>query len=167
MTMNLQSHSIWFLPAIMAFLTAVTLCSCTKEEKVAQPLIHPVYYEKVFASEEQDGAIYVPSHAVNADYRGPYVYLIEPTEPGFGIARRQVVEISDFSSKGLRILQGIEEGDLIVTGGGSKIKDGDKVRLISEDSNLPISSYSNMLLWIAQAFLAILLDSGFHDDVST
>ena len=74
--------------------------------------------------------IYVPSSAVGEDNEGRFVFTLEPLEEGYGVAKRKKVTIGELTSDGMIILEGLTEGDLIVTAGVSRITDGQKVKLI-------------------------------------
>lgn len=89
----------------------------------------------MFESAQQAGGspgrkqINVPSVAVGEDRQGRFVYVVEPTDSGFGIAHRRPVMIGDLTEQGIEILEGLNDGDRVVTAGVSKLTDGQKVRL--------------------------------------
>lgn len=72
----------------------------------------------------------VPAVAVGEDREGRFVFIVEPAKEGFATTRRAAVKIGDLTTEGLEILEGLQEGDLVVTAGVSKIVDGQKVRLL-------------------------------------
>ena len=74
----------------------------------------------------------VPGAAVGEDLRGArFVYVVEPGGDGFGQVRRREVEVvGEPTSAGLEITQGLEDGELVVTAGVTRIEDGQKVRLL-------------------------------------
>ena len=74
--------------------------------------------------------ILVPPVSVGEDRQGRYVFILEPTEDGFGITRRRPVTVGELTADGLEIFDGLVEGELVVTAGVSKIIDGQKVRLL-------------------------------------
>jgi membrane fusion protein, multidrug efflux system len=75
--------------------------------------------------------IVVPPHSVGEDHNGSYVFVVEPTsEQGIGIARKRSVRVGDLTPEGLELQSGVEEGELIVTAGVSKILDGQHVKLL-------------------------------------
>ena len=74
-------------------------------------------------------AFIVPPVAVGEDREGPFVFVVEATGDGLGVTRRQRVTVGELTSRGLEILTGVEDGDLIVTAGVSRIADGRKVRI--------------------------------------
>jgi RND family efflux transporter MFP subunit len=73
----------------------------------------------------------VLSSAVSEDREGRFVFVVEPLpdEPGFGTVRRTPVTVGDLVPEGMEILQGLTDGDLVVTAGVSRIEHAMKVRL--------------------------------------
>jgi RND family efflux transporter MFP subunit len=71
----------------------------------------------------------VPPVAVGEDRGGRFVFLVEPIGEGLGVARRTTVTVGQVSSQGLEIVEGLDDGDLLITAGVSRITDGQKVRL--------------------------------------
>ncbi len=71
----------------------------------------------------------VPTVAVGEDGDGRFVFLVEPSSDGLGIARRTPVTVGQLTSRGLEIMSGLSDGDLLVTAGVSRIQDGQTVRL--------------------------------------
>ena len=71
----------------------------------------------------------VPPVAVAEDADGRHVFVVAPTEAGFGVAKRIPVVVGQLTSRGLEITEGLNDGDLLITAGVSRIKDGQKVRL--------------------------------------
>lgn len=75
--------------------------------------------------------IIVPAVAVGEDSKGRFVYVIEPTEEEeYGFARRRAVRVGELTPEGLEILEGVEEDELVITAGVSRIVDGQKVKLL-------------------------------------
>ena len=58
--------------------------------------------------------------------------LLERGEGESGRVRRQPVEVGALTEEGLEVLSGVEEGDLVVTAGVSRIVDGQEVRVPRE-----------------------------------
>ena len=79
-----------------------------------------------------DASILVPPHAVGEDDSGKFVFVIEDAEGGIGTIRRQTVSVGQLLNGGLAILSGLKDGQLIVTAGVTKIRDGQKVRLLEK-----------------------------------
>lgn len=84
----------------------------------------------VFESVSTVERMVVPAVAVGEDRIGRFVFVIEPADDGFGVARRRPVTVGDLTPDGLEILEGVTEGELVVTAGVSRIADGQKVRLL-------------------------------------
>ncbi len=73
--------------------------------------------------------IVVPPVAVGEDQRGRFVFIVEPADSGHGIARRRAVTVGELTTDGLEILEGLEDGDRVVTAGIGQIVDGLRVRI--------------------------------------
>ncbi len=71
----------------------------------------------------------VPPVAVGEDRNGRFVFVLEPSEEGISITRRREVRVGEITAEGMEILGGLEEGELVVTAGVSRIVDGQRVRL--------------------------------------
>ncbi len=82
-----------------------------------------------FESESQRVLYLLPSAAVGEDREGRFVYVVEPSEEGFGIVHRRPVTVGELTADGLEVLEGLTDGDRVVTAGWSKIEDGLQVRL--------------------------------------
>ena len=75
--------------------------------------------------------IYVPYVAVANDRKGHYVYVAEASGDGFAkVGRREVKVGVEPVQEGLEIIEGLSDGELVVTAGVSRIVDGQKVRLL-------------------------------------
>jgi RND family efflux transporter MFP subunit len=82
-----------------------------------------------FGSAGEPERIYVPASAVLQDRVGRYSFVVEETEPGLGTVHRRPVEIGELQPQGLEIVDGLFDGERIVTAGVSRIRDGQTVRL--------------------------------------
>ena len=71
----------------------------------------------------------LPPVAVGEDREGRFVFVVSPGEAGLAVARRRAVVVGDLTSEGLEVLEGVEEGETIVTAGVRRIVDGLTVRL--------------------------------------
>lgn len=74
--------------------------------------------------------LFVPAVAVAEDRQGRYVWIVEAGAEGFGSVHRQAVTVGELSGAGLEVLEGLQDGDLVVTAGVSRIVAGQKVRLL-------------------------------------
>lgn len=86
-----------------------------------------------FGRQSTQDRFIVPTHAVAQDRQGTYVYVLEEQGEGKGAVRRREVQVGEVVREGIEILNGLEDGDLIVTAGVSKIQDGETVRIREED----------------------------------
>jgi len=86
-----------------------------------------------FGEEGAPDRVLAPSHAVLEDRDGRFVYIVVPSEPGRGQVQRRAVTIGELTGEGLEILDGLSDGDRLVTAGVSQIHDGLEVKL-EEDS---------------------------------
>ena len=77
----------------------------------------------------------VPPFAVSEDREGRFVYLVEPTGPERGLIHRREVKVGELTSDGLEILDGLVDGEILVTAGVSKLREGLEVKLLSAGEN--------------------------------
>jgi RND family efflux transporter MFP subunit len=75
----------------------------------------------------------IPPNAVSEDRQGRFVLVVEPVGPERGVIRRRGVEVGSLTPLGIEVLEGLAEGDRLVTAGISQLEDGDSVKLPSED----------------------------------
>jgi RND family efflux transporter MFP subunit len=85
-----------------------------------------------FEAPDTENRIIIPLKAVTEDHLGRFVYLVEPEEEGFGLVRRQPVRKGELTAEGIEIVEGVTEGDLLVTAGLSRITNGLRVRLLGD-----------------------------------
>lgn len=84
----------------------------------------------VFAAAEEGPRIQILPAAVGEDPDGRFVWLVRPTEESLATVARRGVEIGPLNAGGLHILHGLVDGDVVVTAGVSRIRDGQQVRLL-------------------------------------
>ena len=77
-----------------------------------------------------DNRLVTPAQSVAEDQKGHFVFIVEPLEEGFGTVRRKPVTIGDLTGEGIVIIEGLKDGDRVVTAGINNISDGLKVKLI-------------------------------------
>lgn len=95
-----------------------------------------------FAATDHRERFVVPSFSVGEDRDGRFVYLVEPGDSGFGIAVRRAVVVGELTSEGLEILSGLNEGDLVITAGVSRITDSLRVRLPGSEAGTAVEDRS-------------------------
>lgn len=103
----------------------------------ADPDVRPGMAAEVafrFGSPDDRERFFVPPIAVGEDRKGRYVFVVEPSSEGLGVARRRPVTVGELREEGIEILEGVSDGDLVVIAGISKIVDGLEVKLLPERS---------------------------------
>jgi RND family efflux transporter MFP subunit len=90
-----------------------------------------------FGSGDTRERFLVPPVAVGEDRRGRFVYTVEPADSSLGITHRKEVTVGELTADGLEVLDGLRDGDLLVTAGVSRIEDGQTVRLMPEHEDHP------------------------------
>lgn len=83
-----------------------------------------------FETSDARERIIVPAVSVAEDQMGRFVFVVEPTGEGLGLVRRKEVTVGELTSDGLEILKGVQDGDLVVTAGVTRLVDGQKVKLL-------------------------------------
>ena len=78
--------------------------------------------------------VFVPAHAVLEDAAGRYVWVVTPSEAGLGLISRRRVGSGTLSQLGLEILEGLKEGEHVVSAGMSKMHESLRVRFHPEES---------------------------------
>jgi len=72
----------------------------------------------------------VPPVAISQDREGTFGFVVEVSEQeGVGVTRRRPVVPGELTSDGLEIVEGLSNGDVLVTAGVSRIRDGMEVKL--------------------------------------
>lgn len=84
-----------------------------------------------FAATSAGGVVQVPPAAVAEDRQGRYVYVVERSDEGTGTVRRRSVRVGELTASGLTVLDGLDDGDLLVTAGVSRIQEGQQVQLLN------------------------------------
>ena len=82
-----------------------------------------------FTAQGGSDVIVVPPVAVGEDQNGRFVFVVEPADSGYGVARRRTVSVGELTTDGLEILEGLDDGDRVVTAGIGQIVDGLRVRI--------------------------------------
>lgn len=87
-----------------------------------------------FRGADAGGGVSVPWVAVGEDRDGRFVFVLEPTVEGAATVHRRPVTVGEIG-KTIEILDGLEEGELIVTAGIRRLSEGMQVRLEGEDGS--------------------------------
>ena len=86
----------------------------------------------VFEPDVDRPMLIVPGLSVGEDRIGRFVYVLKESADGIWVTTRREVEIGEVRSDGIEIVQGLREGELIVTAGVRRVIDGQKVRLLDK-----------------------------------
>jgi len=91
----------------------------------------------VFGQSDERQRFVLPPNAVGEDREGRFVFVVDSEGEGKGVVRRRPVTVgelvpSERFSGGIEVVEGLSEGEKVVTAGVSKIADGQQV-LVSED----------------------------------
>jgi RND family efflux transporter MFP subunit len=78
---------------------------------------------------KREHSIVVPTHAVSEDENGRFAYIAIPQNDNLAKTKRVTVTTGEVSAEGIEIISGLNEGDLIITAGMSKIKSDMTVKL--------------------------------------
>jgi membrane fusion protein, multidrug efflux system len=93
--------------------------------------------EITFPLERSGDRLVVPAVSVGEDRQGRFVYVVEADSPGQGVVRRRSVTVGLPSEAltGIEILDGLAEGEVVVTAGVRRLSDGMRVRLEGTGGN--------------------------------
>lgn len=83
---------------------------------------------KVFAKDTRERFV-LPTFSLSNDGDKDFVYIVTPTEKGFGKVNIREVVTGGFSADGIIIYEGLKNGDKVLTAGVSKVHDGLIVRM--------------------------------------
>lgn len=101
-------------------------------KKTASELRPGMPAEATFEFEKTGKALYAPSNAIAEDTEGTYIFLLQKSDTDKeATIERRTVTIGELTDRGFIVLEGLMEGDAVVTSGVSKISDGMKVRFDS------------------------------------
>jgi multidrug efflux system membrane fusion protein len=81
-----------------------------------------------FASENQSEYLIVAARAIGEDQDGNFAFVLEQ-ENDYYVAKRTTLKIGQLTPQGFEVLEGLEEGQLIVTAGLQTLLNGMKVKL--------------------------------------
>lgn len=83
-----------------------------------------------FEYRKDEDRILVPPASVGEDREGRHVFVVIPGDSaGIGIVHKRRVTIGDLTDDGLEVIEGLIDGDLLVTAGVSRIQDGMPVKM--------------------------------------
>lgn len=86
--------------------------------------------EFTFGGADSRPRLIVSAFSVGEDRAGRFVFVAEPSGDGMATAQRRSVTVGELTETGIEIVEGIEDGEQIVTAGVTRIQDGQVVRLL-------------------------------------
>jgi RND family efflux transporter MFP subunit len=84
-----------------------------------------------FNTADKKPRIVIPIGTVAEGTDGRFVYTVSPQKEGLGLVRKKKVVTGELVSGGLEILDGLRDGELVVTAGISKLSDSMTVKLLT------------------------------------
>jgi RND family efflux transporter MFP subunit len=85
----------------------------------------------LLTSEDDKEAILVPSVAVAEENDQNYVYVLKVLNGDTATVHKRIVTIGDITGAGFEITEGLEDGEMVVTAGISKLSEGLTVRMLN------------------------------------
>ena len=82
-----------------------------------------------FGNEGNRDQIFVKPKAVVEDQEGRFVYIAEASDGDLATVKRREVRTGSLTEEGIEILEGLQDGDMIITAGLRFLNDGLQVRL--------------------------------------
>lgn len=109
----------------------VTLRMTEEDERIRPGMAADVTFS-FRGTDRAEGVVLVPPVAVSEDREGTYVFVVERKGDDRGTVSRRAVQTGELGTEGLEVLNGLSEGEMIVTAGVSKISDGLEVKLLKQ-----------------------------------
>jgi multidrug efflux system membrane fusion protein len=111
----------------------VTVQLTTQSDRVRPGMAAEVTF-RLASPDGNSARIFVPAVAVGEDRDGRFVFLAEPQGDGTAVVRRRPVTVGDLTSNGqhdsIEVLDGLSEGNIIITAGVRRLENGRHVRLV-------------------------------------
>jgi len=101
----------------------VTLQILEKTDEIRSGMTAEVHFFFI----EGESKIYIPSYSLFEEDQQEYVFLIKPTEPPYGQVYKQEIKIGKLSNNGIEVVEGLKVGDLLITAGIRRLKEGNIV----------------------------------------
>ena len=83
-----------------------------------------------FAPETDEEILIVPSVAVAEDLTGNYVFVAQKIAQDTSVVLKRYIQIGDLINENFEVVDGLEEGEAVITAGISKLSEGMKVKLL-------------------------------------
>jgi len=115
----------------------VTVQLAAQSDRVRPGMAAEVTFRLASSTADAD-RIFVPAVAVGEDRDGRFVFLAVPKGDGTAVVSRHPVTVGDLTTNGrqdlIEVLDGLSEGDFIITAGVRRLEDGRQVRLAQAES---------------------------------
>jgi multidrug efflux system membrane fusion protein len=85
----------------------------------------------LLTSENDKETIRVPSAAVGEENEQNYVYVLKVLSGDTATVHKRIVALGNITGAGFEITEGLEDGEMVVTAGISKLNEGLKVRMLN------------------------------------
>jgi RND family efflux transporter MFP subunit len=82
----------------------------------------------VFRASSDRPHILAPAKAIGEDIHGKFAFVVVPAADGLATAKRVAVATGALTADGLEIIEGLSDGDYLVTAGVHKLLDGQSVK---------------------------------------
>jgi hypothetical protein len=82
----------------------------------------------VFTASDDRPHILAPAKAIGEDIHGKFAFVALPTENGLATAKRVAVTTGALTADGLEVIEGLSDGDFLITAGVHKLIDGQTVK---------------------------------------
>jgi RND family efflux transporter MFP subunit len=99
-----------------------------KEHSILPGMTAVVRSERRLPQDSSPAYFFLPAKTVLKDSRGNYIYTVVKKSEGIGQVKRRTVTIGEITPFGIEIFTGIEQGDVVLTAGMSKVSDGLEVK---------------------------------------
>jgi len=99
-----------------------------KDLNLLPGMVATVTSQRTISNDENHNVLYLPANSVLSDSTGHYIFTVTSEQEGVGIINRRAVTIGDLTIYGLEILAGIEQGDVVLSAGMSKVSNGMAVK---------------------------------------
>ncbi len=81
-------------------------------------------------SENEEETILVPSVAVGEENDENFVYVVQLIQGDTATVHKRIVTVGELTGGGFEITEGLEDGEMVVTAGISKLSEGMKVKIL-------------------------------------
>ena len=82
------------------------------------------------SNSSQAQKVIVPTNAVAEDMDGNFVFTVTETQDGLAVVHKKRVSVGELSNEGFEVLDGVQNGDLVVTAGVESLTDSTRVKLL-------------------------------------